>query len=181
MRRPTRNTTRYDQPIWLGPARTRRPWLPLVSAASERRDCCCPPRSDHSRNWRRTVIAGAFGFLALSQRGVRPNRYGDPSRFDTMPSQPSLHACLKIMAPSPSKCSLGTMFVGAPRSSFASRCLRCSIGSRRKSSPSNSRTSNAQWTAAALVCCLRISSKRPNRCRRTQWPRHRSGRSGCPT
>jgi hypothetical protein len=35
---------------------------------------------------------GAAGFLVLSQCGERPARYGEPSRFDTMPSQPSAHA-----------------------------------------------------------------------------------------
>jgi hypothetical protein len=34
--------------------------------------------------------AGAAGFLTLIQSGERPRRYIDPSRFDTMPSQPSL-------------------------------------------------------------------------------------------
>src|SRR5215475_11054923 len=34
--------------------------------------------------------AGAAGFLNLSQCRVRPLTYGEPSRFDTMPSQPSL-------------------------------------------------------------------------------------------
>ena len=36
--------------------------------------------------------AGALGFLTLSQSSDRPNRYGEPRRFDTMPSQPSLQA-----------------------------------------------------------------------------------------
>jgi hypothetical protein len=31
----------------------------------------------------------------------RPERYAEPSRFDTMPSQPSLQACSKMMPPSP--------------------------------------------------------------------------------
>jgi hypothetical protein len=35
------------------------------------------------------VTAGAAGFLTFSQQSARPDRYGDPSRFDTMPSQPS--------------------------------------------------------------------------------------------
>ena len=34
--------------------------------------------------------AGAAGFFILSQSVVRPDRYRDPSRFDTMPSSPSL-------------------------------------------------------------------------------------------
>ena len=33
--------------------------------------------------------AGAAGFLTLIQSADRSNRYGEPSRFDTMPSQPS--------------------------------------------------------------------------------------------
>ena len=46
--------------------------------------------------------AGAFGFLILSQSGERPERYVEPSRFDTIPSQPSLQACSKTISPSPS-------------------------------------------------------------------------------
>jgi hypothetical protein len=49
--------------------------------------------------------AGAAGFLTFSQCADRPARYGEPSRFDTMPSQPSAHACLKMTPPSPLKCS----------------------------------------------------------------------------
>ena len=36
--------------------------------------------------------AGAAGFLNLSQCRVRPLTYGEPSRFDTMPSLPYLQA-----------------------------------------------------------------------------------------
>jgi hypothetical protein len=43
-----------------------------------------PPRSSRQ---------GAAGFLILSQWSVRPDRYGEPSRFDTIPSQPHLQAC----------------------------------------------------------------------------------------
>ena len=50
-----------------------------------------------SSSSRRT--AGAAGFLILSQWLTRPDRYGEPSRFDTMPSQPSVHACLWTIAP----------------------------------------------------------------------------------
>jgi hypothetical protein len=38
--------------------------------------------------------AGAAGFMILTQQSTRPERYGEPSRFDTMPSQPSAQACL---------------------------------------------------------------------------------------
>ena len=38
------------------------------------------------------VTAGAAGFLILTQQSLRPGRYGDPSRFDTMPSQPRAQA-----------------------------------------------------------------------------------------
>jgi hypothetical protein len=37
--------------------------------------------------------AGAARFLTLSQCFDRPERYAEPSRFDTRPSQPSLQAC----------------------------------------------------------------------------------------
>jgi hypothetical protein len=33
--------------------------------------------------------AGAFEFFILSQSGERPERYGEPSLFDTMPSSRS--------------------------------------------------------------------------------------------
>jgi hypothetical protein len=39
-------------------------------------------------------IAGPAGFFILIQFADRPARYGEPSRFDTMPSQPSAQACL---------------------------------------------------------------------------------------
>jgi hypothetical protein len=45
---------------------------------------------------RSRMKAGAKGFFIL----VRPDRYGEPRRFDTMTSQPSAQACLKMMAPS---------------------------------------------------------------------------------
>lgn len=38
------------------------------------------------------VTAGALGFFTLTQCAERPERYGEPSRFDTMPSQPSAQA-----------------------------------------------------------------------------------------
>src|SRR5580704_14194165 len=38
------------------------------------------------------VTAGALGFLTLTQQSLRPGRYGEPRRFDTMPSQPSAQA-----------------------------------------------------------------------------------------
>jgi hypothetical protein len=53
-----------------------------------------------SSSSRRT--AGAAGFLVLSHWDDRPERYGEPSFFDTMPSQPSAQACLKMTRPSPS-------------------------------------------------------------------------------
>ena len=47
------------------------------------------------------ITAGALGFFTLTQFGLRPERYGEPSRFETMPSQPRAQACLKMIAPSP--------------------------------------------------------------------------------
>jgi hypothetical protein len=38
------------------------------------------------------VTAGAAGFLTFTQQSARPERYGEPRRFDTMPSQPSAQA-----------------------------------------------------------------------------------------
>ena len=71
------------------------------SYLSGRRLCRLPPlvprllpqSSSASR-----FTAGAAGFLILSQWLTRPERYGEPSRFDTMPSQPSAHACWKMTA-----------------------------------------------------------------------------------
>src|SRR6516162_3271497 len=68
--------------------------------------------------------AGAFGFLTLTQCGERPELYGESSRFDTMPSQPSVQACLKIIAPSPLKCRLKATQSRTPRRSSASIALR---------------------------------------------------------
>jgi hypothetical protein len=33
------------------------------------------------------VTAGTFGFLTLTQCGERPERYGEPRRFETMTAQ----------------------------------------------------------------------------------------------
>jgi hypothetical protein len=48
------------------------------------------------------VTAGTLGFLTFTQCGHRPDRYGEPSRFDTIPSQPSrqskLEACRVVHA-----------------------------------------------------------------------------------
>ena len=78
---------------------------------------------------------------------------GRPRRLETMPSQPKAQACVKMTAPSPSKSSLKTMLEWAPRSSLARRCLRTSMGFRRKSSPFSSSRSNAQCTALASDRC----------------------------
>jgi hypothetical protein len=48
-------------------------------------------RRQSSSASRRT--AGAAGFFIFTQCLDRPDRYVEPSRFDTMPSQPSLQAC----------------------------------------------------------------------------------------
>jgi hypothetical protein len=60
-------------------------------------DYCGRQSSSASR-----VAAGALGFLTFTQCAERPERYGEPSRFDTMPSQPSLEAYLNTISPSPS-------------------------------------------------------------------------------
>ena len=41
------------------------------------------------------VTAGAAGFLILIQQSARPGGYGEPKRFETMPSQPSAQ-CLFV-------------------------------------------------------------------------------------
>jgi len=48
-------------------------------------------RLPHSSSASR-FTAGAAGFLNLSQCRVRPLTYGEPRRFDTMPSEPSRQA-----------------------------------------------------------------------------------------
>jgi putative SOS response-associated peptidase YedK len=40
-------------------------------------------------SWASRVTAGAAGFLTFIQQPVQPAWYGEPRRFDTMPSQPS--------------------------------------------------------------------------------------------
>jgi hypothetical protein len=54
--------------------------------------------ASHSTS-RARIIAGLSGFFALIQSREGPDRYEALSRFDTMPSRPSLQACRKIRAP----------------------------------------------------------------------------------
>src|SRR5262252_3650440 len=56
-------------------------------------------------------------------------------RFETMPSSPILQAWAKMVAPSPSICSLNRMPALALAAIDASVALRTSSGSRRRSSP----------------------------------------------
>src|SRR5438309_2187536 len=52
-------------------------------------------------------IAGEVGFFTFTQCTERPARYERSRCFDTMPSSPSLQACLNIAGPmSPDRCSL---------------------------------------------------------------------------
>ena len=95
------------------------------------------------------VTAGAFGFLTVSQCRGRPERYGEPSRSLTIPSQPSWQAASKTSAPSSSKCSFRTMLRCEPLRSSASSRLRSSIGCRRRSLPSSSSRSN-HWVLPCL-------------------------------
>jgi hypothetical protein len=51
----------------------------------------------------RRFVASAVGFLTFTQQSARLERYGEPRRFETMPSQPSAqafaaqgHACHKF-------------------------------------------------------------------------------------
>jgi hypothetical protein len=60
-----------------------------------------PPSSSPSR-----FTAGASGFLNFSQSLERPDRYCDPSRFDTMPSRPILQAWRNTRSPGCVRCSL---------------------------------------------------------------------------
>ena len=78
--------------------------------------------------------AGASGFLILSQWLTRPERWAEPRRFDTIPSHPREHACLKMISPSPSKCLLKAIPSPASRRRVASvsfRSSRSSEGLRR--------------------------------------------------
>src|SRR5262249_52105622 len=84
------------------------------------------------------AFSGAAGFLNLSQSRVRPARYREPSRFDTIPSQPSAQACLNTMSPGSSNVALTTMPASGLRTSWARRVLRRSMGSGRRSLPSSS-------------------------------------------
>ena len=82
--------------------------------------------------------AGAAGFFTF-QQSARPERYGDPSRCDTMPSQPGAQACLYMIAPSTVYCSLKTTPSSGRRSSLSGNCV--AVYSRRPRSYDPSRVS----------------------------------------
>ena len=57
-----------------------------ASARGRSRPFLLAPQSSSASRF----TAGAAGFLIFSQSSTRPDRYGEPSRLDTIPSQPSL-------------------------------------------------------------------------------------------
>ena len=63
---------------------------------------CCFAALDPMWGSASPVTAGALGFLTFTQYLDRPERYGEPSCFDTMPSQPNRPTSRKIIAPSSS-------------------------------------------------------------------------------
>jgi hypothetical protein len=80
--------------------------------------------SSHHVPERTRRIAGLSGFFTLIQSREGPDLYGGLSRFDTIPSSPSLQACRNTVAPSASVCSLNTIPSGFRASSLASFALR---------------------------------------------------------
>ena len=76
---------------WRSSRVTQRNTRPFPRRSRAPRNGDRPLRHRHSSSASR-FTAGAAGFLTLIQSADRPNRYGEPSRFDTMPSQPSLQA-----------------------------------------------------------------------------------------
>jgi hypothetical protein len=81
--------------------------------------------------------ADARGFLILSQCGERPERYAEPSRLETMPSQPSLHACFEYAVAVTLVVLLSTMPGCGPRTNRASFVLRCSMATKREQMSTN--------------------------------------------
>ena len=70
--------------------------VPAINPEGKMRAGSChriPQSSSPSR-----FTAGTAGFLNFSQSGERPDRYRDPSRFETIPSSPILQACWKTGA-----------------------------------------------------------------------------------
>ena len=51
----------------------------------------------HGSSTRNRSMPGAVGFLTFTHELLGPDRYGCPRCFETMPSNPSLQACSKIM------------------------------------------------------------------------------------
>ena len=74
--------------------------------------------------FRARFTAGAAGFLNFSQSGERPDRQRDPSRFETIPSNPILQACRNTTAPSGSASSMGRSGLGSLRPSASKGCGR---------------------------------------------------------
>jgi hypothetical protein len=106
-----------------------------------------------------------FGFAlhcrrlrVLELEPVRPERYREPSRFDKIPSAPSLQAWKNTTCPSgwrSFKRTPGRLF----RRMLARVALRTSIGSRRRSVPSSSSSSKANRNALASFRRWRSSWK----------------------
>jgi hypothetical protein len=82
-------------------------------------DCYADHEFQSSSPSRRT--ASLNGFFDLSHVFVR---YGESSRFETMPSRPSRQACSNTAGPSWARCSLNWIAFPARASTLARRCLR---------------------------------------------------------
>jgi hypothetical protein len=110
---------------------------------------CAPPHHRLSRTGR---IAGLSGFLTLIQSRDAPDRWGALSRFDTMPSNPSLQACRNTVAPSSSVCSLRARPppASAPAASPASPCghRAASYSSRSNAYRIASLALSRRWSAS---------------------------------
>ncbi len=80
---------------------------------------CAEPQSSSASRF----TASAFGFLTFTQCGERPERYSDPRRFDTIPSQPSLAGVLEENVAVAFKTSFTTIPPCGRRTSLASLTL----------------------------------------------------------
>jgi hypothetical protein len=87
--------------------------LVTLSVASGR--LASNPRTRLQSSSASRCTAGAAGFLLLIQSRERPERYGEPRRFETMPSRPSLQAWRNTMSLGSSICSLSRSAQPGPR------------------------------------------------------------------
>ena len=91
------------------------------------------------------IVGGLAGLLTLSRSTPCPIGRAHHVASRRCPSQPSLQACRKTIAPPASTCSLNSTDW---RQELGELALRCSRGSDRRSSPFNSNRSNPYNTTS---------------------------------